>query len=125
MRAVPVTRGRGSAPGRSETRAKDRAELFERGSLTWPDGDGIVIRIPDTAAGRDALAEIRSGLFKGLSVEFRSIKENIVGGVRRIREAVLVGAGLVDSPAYADATVEARAEAVRRASDRHTREFML
>ena len=130
-------------------RAKDRNEVFDRGSLKWP--DGVVLRrqhnreqpilrftpievegrltidapIPDTTAGRDALAEIRSGLFKGLSVEFRSIKEGIVGGVRRIREAALVGAGLVDSPAYADATVEARAKAVRRASDRHTREFLL
>ena len=72
-------------------RAKDRNELFEPGSLSWPEG-GIVLNrqhvraapilrfspveiegrltvdteIPDTTAGRDALAEIRSGLFKGL-----------------------------------------------------------
>ena len=72
---------------------------------------------PETQAGREAALEIRQGLFKGLSVEFRSIKENIIGGVRRIREAVLVGAGLVDSPAYAAAvvTAEARAKAEAKA----------
>ena len=36
--------------------------------------------IPDTVAGRDALAEIRSGLFKGLSIEFRAVRQTIVGG---------------------------------------------
>ena len=132
------------------TEARDRREVFESGALSWPD-TGVTLRrqhdrqfpvmqvlpvvegndvridqpFPETQAGREAALEIRQGLFKGLSVEFRSIKENIVGGVRRISEAALVGAGLVDSPAYADATVEARALDARRASDRHTREFML
>ena len=76
-------------------RASDRPELFETGSLKWPE-DGIVLnrqhsrkspimrviptvegdevridqRLPDTQAGRDAAAEIRQGLFRGLSVEF-------------------------------------------------------
>ena len=131
-------------------RARDRAEVFEVGSLKW-DEAGIVLNrqhqraapilrlhpvevegrlvvdaeIPDTTAGRDALAEIRSGLFRGLSIEFRAVKQSIVAGVRRISEAVLTGAALCDSPAYESATVEARAHAARRASDRHVREFML
>ena len=131
--------------------AKDRREVFERGALAWDEG-GVVLRrqhqrsspilrfvpveaegnltidqeLPDTAAGRDAAAEIRSGLFKGLSVEFKAIKENFVGGVRRISEAVLTGAGLVDSGAYESATVEARAEAANRERGLlHLREFML
>ena len=132
-------------------RAKDRAELFEPGSLTWDDPKGIVVNrmhqrsspimrvvpieqggklmidseIPDTAAGRDCAAEVRSGLLASLSVEFRATKENIVAGVRRIAAAVLTGAAVCDAGAYEAATVEARALAVRRASDRHTREFLL
>ena len=124
------------------TEARDRREVFEVGALSWP-SDGVTLRrqhdrqfpimqvlpvvegndvridqpFPETQAGREAALEIRQGLFKGLSVEFRSIKENIIGGVRRIREAVLVGAGLVDSPAYAAAvvTAEARAKAEAKA----------
>ena len=114
-------------------RATDRAELFEAGALTWP-ADGIVINrqhqrgapimravpelrgrelvidqpLPDTMAGRDAAAEIRSGLFRGLSVEFQAKRQSIVWGVRRIREAVLGAAGLVDDPSYSGSTVELR-----------------
>ena len=133
--------------------AQDRAELFERGSLSWAEG-GIVLNrqhqrgspilrftpvevegrltvdaeLPDTTAGRDALAELsgRQPLFKGLSIEFRSVRERFVGGVRRISEAVLTGAGLVDSPSYSQATVEARARAEAAAiRDREALEFLL
>ena len=79
-------------------RARDRAELFEPGSLSWDKGAGIVLNrqhqrsapilrfspveiegrltidaeIPDTSAGRDALAELSGPhpLFKGVSIEF-------------------------------------------------------
>ena len=113
-------------------RAKDRPELFERGALKWPEGGVILNRqhnrkapimrfsptldgdrltidapLPNTQAGRDAAEEVRAGLFKGLSVEFKAVKQTMAGGVRRIREAVLGGAGLVDSGAY-DTTVEVR-----------------
>ena len=131
--------------------AQDRAEVFERGSLKW-DAGGIVLNrmhsrqspilrftpvevegrltidapIPSTVAGSDCEAEIRSGLFKGLSVEFRAVRQTIVGGVRRISEAVLTGAGLVDSPSYSQATVEARAGAEAAAiRDREALEFLL
>ena len=114
-------------------RASDRPELFEAGALTWPT-DGIVINrqhvrgapimravpelrgnelvidqpLPDTVAGRDAAVEIRSGLFRGLSVEFSATRQSIVSGVRRIREAVLGAAGLVDDPSYSGSLVEVR-----------------
>ena len=117
------------------SRASDRPELFEGGSLEWPES-GVVLRrqhnrlqpilkftpievdgrltineqIPDTTAGRDAATEIRQGLFKGLSIEFRSLKENVSGGIRRISRAVLTGAGLVDFPSYSAAAVEVRAK---------------
>ena len=132
-------------------RAQDRPELFEAGSLSWP-SEGVVLRrqheraqpilrflpvesggklvvdteIPSTAAGLDCLSEVRSGLLRGLSVEFRATAQNIVGGVRRISRAVLTGAGLVDSGAYESATVEARAKVEREQEwERWKREMVL
>jgi len=114
-------------------RAADRNEVFEPGSLEWPD-DGVVLRrqhnrgqpimrvvpevrggavvvdapLPDTQAGRDAAREVRDGLFGGLSVEFRAALQAHAGGLRRIKRAILTGAGLVDVPSYAGSAVEVR-----------------
>ena len=114
-------------------RAKDRPEVFEPGALRWPEG-GIVLRrqhqrgapiarivpeirgggvvldspLPDTAAGRDAAAEIRGGLLTGLSVEFRAVRQRYAAGVRHVVDALLMGAGLVDNPSYAGCHVEVR-----------------
>ena len=115
-------------------RASDRPELFEAGSLTWPDGGvvlnrqhtrtapvvrfaptvegskvGIDQKLPDSSAGRDAAVEIRAGLFTGLSLEFRAVTQSFSGGIRRISKAILTGAALVDSPSYAGSAVEVRA----------------
>ena len=88
-----------------------------------PITEGNVVRIdaalPDTSAGRDAAREIRGApgsppLFRGLSVEFRDVKQTIVGGCRRITSAVLTGAAIVDAPSYAAASVEVRAKQKRR-----------
>ena len=131
--------------------ATDRLERFEVGALSWPD-DGVVLNrqhnraapilrfipveiegklvideaFPATVAGLDALAEIRSGLFRGLSVEFRSIKEAFVNGVRVITQSTLVAAGLVDTPAYSGSVVEARELAKAKAEwERWQREMVL
>lgn len=113
--------------------AHDRPEVFARGALTWPaggvplrrqhrrdapimlvepraDGDRLLIdaELPDTTAGRDAAAEVRSGLLPALSVEFRSSRQRYDGGLRRILAAELRGAGLVDSPSYSGSRVEVR-----------------
>ena len=116
-------------------RATDRPERFATGALRWPE-DGIVLNrqhqrsvpilrftpelrgselwvdaaLPDTAAGRDAATEVRDGLLRGLSVEFVTRVEGLVGGLREIREAVLTGAALVTRSSY-DAPVEVRAAA--------------
>ena len=106
--------GPGSAP-----------ELFEPGALKWDAslllnrqhdrrspimrvtpivvGDEVRIDQPllDSVAGRSAAVEIRSGLMTGLSIEFKSIRETVSGGIRRISSALLGGVGLVDSPSYA------------------------
>ena len=120
-------------------RAADRAEMFEAGSLHWPES-GIVLReqhnreapivrfvpetgskalrvsipLPDTQRGRDAAVGVRNGTFRGLSVEFQAQSEEHRDGMRVIQRAALVGAGLVDDPSYRGATVEARAKAERR-----------
>ena len=114
-------------------RAADRPELFASGALSWP-ADGVLLRrqhvraapimrvipelrgaalvidtaLPDTSAGRDAAAEIRDGLFRGLSVEFQAERERHAAGVRMIERGRLVGAGLVDTPSYAGSRVEVR-----------------
>ena len=108
-----------------EERARDRAEVFAAGALAW-DEDGIVLNeqhnrqspimrfvpvvdgneiridaaLPDTMRGRDAATSIANGTMRGLSVEFRSLKEHRASGVRRITSARLGGAGLVDSGSY-------------------------
>ena len=108
-------------------RAADRPELFEVGSLSWPDsgipinrqhvrteavarvipmvrGNAVMIDapLPDTQRGRDLAVEIRAGLFTGLSVEFKATRQRFVG--RRAADSsgrTLGAAGVVDSPAYA------------------------
>ena len=110
---------------RYETRAKDRAEVFASGALQWP-ADGIVLNVqhdraqpimrfvpelrgeevvidaplPDTSRGRDAAVMIANQTMRGLSVEFKSLKEHRAAGVRRITSARLGGAGLVDDPSH-------------------------
>ena len=119
--------------------AADRPEVFEAGALHWPD-DGVLLReqhnrqapivrfkpeatesevrvavpLPDTQRGRDAAVMVRNRTLTGLSVEFHAERETRRDGVRVIQRAALVGAGLVDSPSYAGATVEARAKKARR-----------
>ena len=114
------------------------AKSFETGALTWP-ADGVVLNrqhqrgapimrvtpevrglavvidvpLPDTSAGRDAAREVREGLFKGLSVEFRAIKEAYRAGVRYIQEAGLFAVGLVDTPSYTGSTAEVRGKRTR------------
>ena len=118
-------------------RANDRPELFERGAFDLDairasggivlnrqhtrgapivrvvpelQGDKLVIdtALPDTQAGRDAAVEIRSGLMRGLSIEFKAIRASVVSGVRRISKAALVAGGLVDDASYLGSTVEVR-----------------
>ena len=117
--------------------ARDRREAFEPGALKWDgplvlnrqhdrqrpilkfkpaESDGCVVvdvEVPSTVAGIDAVTEIRQGLFTGLSIEFKSIRERFEGGIRKISEALLVAAAIVDSPSYPSSMIEARAKAAR------------
>ena len=122
-----------------ETRAKDRAEVFAAGALTWPD-DGIVLNVqhdraqpilrftpelrgrevvvdialPDTTRGRDAAVMVRNGTFRGLSMEFQAEDEGVKDGLREVRRARLMGAGLVDDASYGNAVEVRGASTIRR-----------
>ena len=114
-------------------RAGDRAEVFDQGSLHW-ERTGVVLRemhnrlspivrfipeikdtevririaLPDSQRGRDAALGVKNGMYRGLSVEFRAEQELHENGVRRIKRAELLGAGLVDDPAYPACSVSIR-----------------
>ena len=114
-----------------EKEARDRRERFQKGSARWEGqvplnrmhdrkevvcraeleskDDGVYLKgkLLDTARSRDLATEIRAGLHRGLSVEFKSIKEKTVQGCRIIMDAVIGGAGVVTDGSYAT-TVEAR-----------------
>ena len=123
-----------------EERARDRKEVFARGALTWPaegilvnwqhdrskpllraipftDGDSVKIDapIPNTVLGRDAVTNIRAGVFGSMSIEFKSRSEGRRGNLREIRSAFLGAAALVDAGAYGGAKVEVRAKTEARA----------
>ena len=124
---------------RYEERANDRREVFARGALTWPedgilineqhnrqapilraipylDGDSVKIdaAVPNTTRGRDAVTNIREGVWTGLSVEFHSRSEGRRGNLREIKSAYLGAAALVDVGSYGGSKVEVRAEAGAR-----------
>ncbi|MCY3813971.1 MAG: HK97 family phage prohead protease [Gammaproteobacteria bacterium] len=116
-------------------RARDRREVFAPGSLSWPD-DGVVLNLahdrkrpvmrctpllegrdvriafdlPDTTAGRDAAVMVRNGTLRGFSAEFVAIDEGRRDGLREIRAARLVGAGLVDDAAYGNSAEVRRSQ---------------
>ena len=118
--------------------SRDRPERFLRDSLLWDDAgiilneqhnrqasimrihpflDGDILRVdekmPNTQRSRDACTNISDGLYTGMSIEFakRGVVASYVGGVREIRSAKLVGAGLVDMAAYSGSIVEIRESA--------------
>ena len=114
-------------------RAQDRAEVFEDNALEW-DAGGVVldlqhnrrrpvvrftpevvgrevrvdVPLPDTLDGRDAATLVRNGTLRELSIAFVALEEFEKNGLRVVKRARLVGAGLVDSGAY-DAPVAVRA----------------
>ena len=91
-----------------------RTPLARTGAgLTLTDGPEslrMAAQLPETADARDTLQLVSAGVLRGLSVEFRAIRETFENGVRVIHEALLTGLGVVDRPAYAQSIVEARAE---------------
>ena len=74
------------------------------------------IELPDTADGRDVETLIRSGVLRGLSVEFLPTREDWEGDARTIRAAKLTGLAVVDDPAYGGSLVSMRAARMANAA---------
>lgn len=84
------------------------------GGLELEDVDGVLrlrARLPDTTDGRDARTLIEAGVLRGLSIEALYDDCERVGNCRVVRRARLVGAGIVDTPAYPQSLIDARMKA--------------
>lgn len=68
----------------------------------------MMAELPETRECTDALELVRKRVIRGLSVEFRVIKQTFRAGVREIERAQLGAIGLVDKPAFENSKVEAR-----------------
>ena len=87
------------------------------GGLVLTDGPDVLrltATLPNTRDADDALTLVRSGILRGLSLEFRADAENWNGNLRTVTRASLGGIGLVDIPAYGDSAVSVRHEIRRR-----------
>ena len=92
-------------------RNKPLARTGEHGGLQLADSATelrVAATLPETSLADDAVELIRRGVFRGLSIEFRSVEEKMVAGVRVIQKALLSGIAIVDRPAYSNAEVQAR-----------------
>ena len=94
-------------------RQHDRAQPLARtpDSVTLTETDqGIQIEadLSKTQPAREALEEVRAGILRGFSVEFRALRDSWLGKHRIVEKAVLVDVALVDRPAYEGATVKRR-----------------
>lgn len=100
----------------------DRGRAIARSGvgLTLTDSDqALKIRaeLPPGPAQDEALANVRAGILRGFSVEFRSIRERAEGDLRIVERAQLLDVALVDRPVYGGAEVEARARDAGAAPD--------
>ena len=83
------------------------------GGLTLTESQAALearIALPDTQEGRDTAVNVASGLYKGLSIEFKAIRDEWAGTHRIVHEALLDAIGIVARPAYAGATLTAGVE---------------
>ena len=77
-------------------------------AIPYLDGKAIKIdaAVPDTQRGRDAITNIREGVYTGLSVEFYAEQEEYRQSMRVIKRGILGGAALVDRASYGGSVVE-------------------
>ena len=82
-------------------------------------GAGLVLRdsataleleatLPSTRAADDVLELVKTGVLRGLSIEFEPLGEHLEGNVRIVDRARLAAVAIVDTPAYPASEVEAR-----------------
>ena len=65
----------------------------------------MIATLPETATCNDVLKEIQAELLNGFSIEMKVARDSWDKGVRVIHAAKVYGIGLVDKPAYNDATL--------------------
>lgn len=117
---TPHPGGERFARGAFKRTVKNRAgrlpKLFRNHDHTQAIGTGVDMRdtdegllaswrIADTPAGNAVLQEVREGVLDSMSVGFKAVREDLVEGVREVREAQLLEVSLVPLPAYQGATV--------------------
>ena len=66
--------------------------------------------MPKSPWGEDTLVLVRDGILTGASVNWLVKRDRWEGRLRRIQSSGLQMFSIVDSPAYAEATVSARAK---------------
>ena len=91
---------------------RGRAIAREPETLTFEVTDsGLLMRavLPATREANDTLSLVRAKVLRGLSVEFLSNREKMVGGVRVIDRATVYGVGVVDRAQYNNTTLTVRA----------------
>ena len=92
----------------------DRRRLIARtgggGLLLTDSPERLAIRadLPNTRDADDALTMLKSGLLRGISIEFDPQQESQQGDLRTIERADLSGIGLVDIPAYRESIPQVR-----------------
>ena len=73
-----------------------------------PDALRFSAELPATREADDVLTNVRAGIYRGASIEFRAVRQRLVSGVRVISKAVLSAVSVVDNPAYKQSAIEAR-----------------
>lgn len=108
FRPGSVRWGSGVLANRQHDRARPLARLGH--GLTLADGPAelrATLTLPDTADGRDVRALIDSAVLRGLSAEFRAVRDEWPSPSERvIHEAELRGLAVVDDPGHESALIE-------------------
>ena len=94
-------------------------EMHDRGKpLARVDGGGLRLEdssealrlsadLPKTRLADDVIELIRTRVYRGLSIEFRAVKEAMLDKVRVVESADLLAVSVVDVPAYPQSTIAA------------------
>ena len=69
--------------------------------------------LPNTPEGLAIAASVRSGKTPGLSVEFHSLEESLVSGVREVRHSLITAVATVPRQSYDQARAEIRGRSRR------------
>ena len=79
-----------------------------------PEALEIVATLPEVRAADDVLELVKRHIYRGLSIEFRAVREHFENGVRVVTRAALGAIGVEDRSAYPLSTVAAREANGRR-----------